>query len=212
MNRFIKRFFDIVHLFIFEIKAFIKSLYSLIKAKCFPKKYLGANLEIGCGTSVKKGFIGVDVHWQVDYPFDLRIGLPFNDNSIGFIYTEHTLEHLFFDEFQHILQECHRVLQKGGKLSIAVPRVDKLLKSYILDDAKFHSSISFSYPPSLKARLDIINYMLYMDKQHKNSFDEENLLSALKCAGFVEIKLRNFDPKLDLEVRKHDSLYCVCKK
>jgi predicted SAM-dependent methyltransferase len=212
LNNIVKRFIEVNKNFLFEVKIIIKSFITYCKVKLFAKKYYGAKLELGCGLKAKNGFVGVDIHRQVECPFDLRIGLPFKDNSISFIYTEHALEHLYFDEFNSILTECFRVLMKDAKLSIVVPRVDRLLKAYKASDLEFRHAIKYAYPSHLKTRLDIINYMLYMGQQHKNSFDEDNLLAALKNIGFKNVKLREFDPGLDLEERKHDSLYCECMK
>jgi predicted SAM-dependent methyltransferase len=212
MKKIIRRTNEINKLVLFEIKTLIKSLITLCKVKLFPRKYYGARIELGCGLKAKSGFIGVDIHWQVDCPFDLRIGLPFNDNSIGFIYSEHALEHLYFNELYSILKECFRVMIPDAKLSITVPRVDRLLKAYQASDIEFKKAISYEYPAQLKTRLDIINYMFYMDQQHKNSFDGENILVAMESTGFRNVRLREFDPELDLEVRKHDSLYCECIK
>lgn len=212
MNKIIKRFISVNKNFLFEVKILIKSFITYCKVKISAKKYYGVKLELGCGLKAKNGFIGVDIHRQVECPYDLRIGLPFKDNSISFIYTEHALEHLYYDEFNSILIECFRVLMKDAKLSIAVPRVDRLLKAYKSSDSEFKEAISYDYPPNLKTRLDIINYMFYMDQQHKNSFDEENLLAALKTSGFTNVKIREFDPDLDLEERKNDSIYCECIK
>ncbi|MEA3421917.1 MAG: class I SAM-dependent methyltransferase [Acidobacteriota bacterium] len=59
----------------------------------------------------------------VDYPHDLDIrrrdvtkGLPFDDMSVGYIYTSHLLEHLHKEDTMLVLKECYRVLKQGGVL------------------------------------------------------------------------------------------------
>jgi predicted SAM-dependent methyltransferase len=64
----------------------------------------------------------------VNYPSDLDIrrrdvtkGLPFNDASVGYIYTSHMLEHLHKDDAIFVLKECYRVLKPKGVLRVLVP-------------------------------------------------------------------------------------------
>ena len=51
-----------------------------------------------------------------------------------------------------------------------------------------------------------------MDGYHKYMFDEENLLAILTNIGFKNARLRDFDPSLDMEKRKHESIYAIAKK
>lgn len=43
-------------------------------------------------------------------------------------------------------------------------------------------------------------------------FDEENLPLILPKAGFKDVKLREFDPTLDLQQRIYESIYAEGKK
>ena len=47
--------------------------------------------------------------------------LPFPDNSIESIVSHHFFEHLSSDGFINLLDDCYRVLKKGGILRIVVP-------------------------------------------------------------------------------------------
>ncbi len=47
--------------------------------------------------------------------------LPFPDASFDFAFSEHFLEHLFFDEAAGVLKEVFRVLRPGGAVRTAVP-------------------------------------------------------------------------------------------
>ncbi|PWW00218.1 methyltransferase family protein [Hoeflea marina] len=48
-----------------------------------------------------------------------RERLPFEDNSIGVVFSYHTLEHL--DNYLFALSEIHRVLKHGGVFLVGVP-------------------------------------------------------------------------------------------
>ena len=48
--------------------------------------------------------------------------------------------------------------------------------------------------------------------EHKNMFDEENLINTLIQAGFSNTQLREFDEELDLLERDIESIYAIAKK
>jgi hypothetical protein len=43
-------------------------------------------------------------------------------------------------------------------------------------------------------------------------FDEENLVFILKSAGFANIRLRQFDPNIDMQERDFESIYAQAEK
>ncbi len=64
--------------------------------------------------------------------------MPFDDNSIDLIVTEHTFEHLIKPE--KVLKECCRVLKTGGKLIFATPnRWSYISLSGILIPFRWHA-------------------------------------------------------------------------
>ena len=60
--------------------------------------------------------------------------------------------------------------------------------------------------------IDQINYIAYMDQEHKYLFDEENLINTLKKVPFKKVELRNFDENLDSKVRDSESIYAIAIK
>jgi hypothetical protein len=51
-----------------------------------------------------------------------------------------------------------------------------------------------------------------MDGEHKYMFDEESLLFILGSKGFKNVRLREFDPALDLRERDFESIYAEADK
>ena len=47
--------------------------------------------------------------------------MPFSDNTIDEILSEHTLEHVTPDQIHFVMFEFWRVLKKGGRLKVVVP-------------------------------------------------------------------------------------------
>jgi predicted SAM-dependent methyltransferase len=78
-------------------------------------------INLGCGNDIKKGYLNVDIVplKGVDQIVDLNKRFPWKTNSVDEIYCDHVIDHL--ENPTAVLQECHRVLKKGGKLIVLVP-------------------------------------------------------------------------------------------
>ena len=50
-----------------------------------------------------------------------KLVVPETDNSVALIYCSHTLEHLDKESSIRFINECHRILKKGGVLRVALP-------------------------------------------------------------------------------------------
>jgi hypothetical protein len=62
---------------------------------------------------------------------DLTTGLPFEGGSVRAVYSSHTLEHLYLDDAQRLLEECRRVLEQRGVLRLALPDSDRLARRLV---------------------------------------------------------------------------------
>jgi len=80
-------------------------------------------LNLGCGKEIKKDYINMDIEdFGQEIVRDANKGLPFSDDSLDEVYAKHTIEHMVDIEF--VLDECYRVLKKGGLFYIEVPHKD----------------------------------------------------------------------------------------
>ncbi|MEM3577556.1 MAG: methyltransferase domain-containing protein [Candidatus Bathyarchaeia archaeon] len=77
------------------------------------------NLDVGCGSNKREGFLGVDINKTglVDVIADAT-NLPFRDCCVDYIYSRRCIQHIK-DDFK-ALKEMHRVLKNGGKLQLIV--------------------------------------------------------------------------------------------
>jgi len=79
-------------------------------------------IDLGCGNSKHEGcdtFIDrVDFGHNVVCNFEIE-KLPFKDNSVDYIWSNHVLEHI--KDPQLLMNECWRVLKKDSKFEIHVP-------------------------------------------------------------------------------------------
>jgi len=81
-------------------------------------------LDIGCGRNKLQGSVGIDVGDATDADIRLDLNtdpLPFPDNSVDFVHSSHSLEHLSLDGFLNTVSEIYRVLKPSGQFFLLVP-------------------------------------------------------------------------------------------
>lgn len=213
VSKLINSFYKSFCVMCYEIYSLACCIAGLIKVKLFFSNARCNRLEIGAGKSKREGMITSDLDIKSDYPFDLRIGLPFPDESVDFIYAEHVLEHFCFRDVQMLVGECKRVMKPGAVLKVSVPDARIYLNAYCKPDGFNHKEFcTFDLGLNYQLRINIVNYMFYMDGHHRHMFDEESLLLTLKSVGFDSVCTREFDPELDQKVRQYESIYAQCVK
>ena len=172
-------------------------------------------IELGAGKERQiEGWTTIDISGDCDLILDLRNPLLFPDESVTEIYSSHVLEHFLYPyQMAGILNECFRVLKKGGIFSVCVPNARIYIEAY-LNKEKFDPERYCQYKPAYhyNSPIDYINYIAYMAGNHLHLFDEENLVSVLSQAGFNNVRMRDFDSSIDLESRRDGSIYAIAEK
>jgi len=88
-------------------------------------------LQIGCGTNIMEGWLNTDLKDTNSIAFlDAGKVYPIKSDIFDFIYSEHLFEHLKIEQQINMLEECHRILKKGGVMRIATPSLDFLFNLY----------------------------------------------------------------------------------
>lgn len=173
------------------------------------KKMSPLKLNVGCGKVKLPGWVNIDIEPDADLVIDVRKGLPFNDNSIEFIYCEHFLEHLTLKEGQKVIKEFFRCLKKGGVLRIAMPDLDYIIEKY-KTDWKNQDWLSWPEYKFIKTKGQMIN-ISFRWWGHKYLYNEYDLRNQLIKVGFQKIKRCDWNksdyPELsNLETRKDSKL------
>jgi predicted SAM-dependent methyltransferase len=173
-------------------------------------------LQLGSGRQPKPGWINVDLYASegTELALDLREDLPFPDNSIELIYTEHLFEHLDYPrDARHLLCEALRVLQPGGKFSVVVPHFGDLLHAYARKDWAFFGAVPLHMAEGQPTLMHHVNYWFRQDGHHRYAYDEETLGQIMSEIGFESVHARDFDSQLDSERRhRRQSLYMEASK
>ncbi|MFC1843566.1 methyltransferase domain-containing protein [Thermodesulfobacteriota bacterium] len=184
------------------------------KIETLLKSEIPIKLELGAGTN--RGIAGwtyADVNENCDLILNLEAPIPFPDNSVSEIYSSHLLEHFHYHSLVNFLKECLRILKPGGLFNAAVPNAKIYMEAYQHPEA-FDADTFCQYKPAFNynSKIDYVNYIAYMDGQHKYMFDEDNIVAILKKNSFKDVKLRKFDKILDFQSRDIQSIYVLGKK
>lgn len=137
---------------------------------------------------------------------DLSYGIPFEDESVDFIYSSHFLEHLHKQDAHKLLVDCYRVLKPGGVIRICVPDLAYAISLYQAGDKE----------------IMLKDYFFVEDKEsyfarHKYMYDLELLSSILQKALFSKVRQwpcqQGMTPDLNLlDNRSKETLYVEAVK
>jgi predicted SAM-dependent methyltransferase len=157
-----------------------------------PDKDEKIKLHLGCGTIYKEGWVNIDnnsdnnVKW-LDINHDLRYPLPFEDNSVDFIFNEHFLEHLTIEEGVNALKDFYRVLKPSGVLRVAMPDLEEIIKQYLDPNWKKQEWIKVYNMGFVQTKAELIN-INFRWWGHQHLYDAEELERRLRESGFENIK------------------------
>ncbi len=148
-------------------------------------------LNIGCGQQKLDGFVNIDLDPMADLQIDVRGGLPFDDNSVAGIYSEHFLEHLSQAEGIAFMRECRRALKYDGVLRIAMPDLSYAVQRYLNNDWKVKTDIDKYGYEWIDNACEYLNISM-REWGHKWLYDETELVRLVKYAGFSTVQRSDF--------------------
>lgn len=207
----------------FEIHMLLVRMNSFTKAS----KYKGRDnllVNIGTGNEGRSGWVNIDAFKaeSVNCVYDARKRLPFADNSVKCLFSEHFIEHLDYnEEVPYFIKECYRVLQKGGVIRLIVPDAEKYLQAYtqggwdeLIKMKRLGTQLRDPYFGfKYKTRMEVINFVFRQWSEHKFAYDFETLKFVIEAGGFTEVKKQEFGQSylsellIDRASRVPESLY-----
>jgi len=147
-------------------------------------------LQIGAGSSRREGWLNTDIEPGDGLAYlDATKRFPFEDGSLHYIFSEHVIEHLTYDEGKFMMSEAYRVLTPGGKMRISTPDLTQFLRlfdeppteearAYIAGKMQWHQ-----WPNDPNQAAIILNLQM-SSWGHKFMYDAATLSGALTRAGF----------------------------
>jgi predicted SAM-dependent methyltransferase len=152
-------------------------------------------LHLGAAENVKSCWLNTDLHGygrggELVY-LDVRRQFPLPDASFDFVFSEHMLEHLTYDEGQRCLRECLRVLRPGGTIRTATPSLERLARLYGGGEAeeRYVRWAVDALQPEVRTYLPgVVVNNFFRSWGHRFIYDEDTLRHALTEAGFVDVR------------------------
>lgn len=160
--------------------------------------YLAAHkirkLQIGAGDNNFADWLNTDLFpGQGQVFLDATRRFPMADGTIHYIFAEHVIEHVTFDQGNAIVRECQRVLAPGGRIRLVTPNLDRFValftanpteqqRGYMAGKAAWHRWPQTAHSPTF-----ILNMQL-REWGHQFVYTPGMLISILEQAGFKEVR------------------------
>jgi SAM-dependent methyltransferase len=151
-----------------------------------------SRLNMGCGLHREPGWINADADPRADLEVVLHHGepLPFADERLDVVFSEHFLEHLSFMDGCHFLHESHRILRSGGTFRVSCPDLQAIVRMLEPSDdswralARVYESIGDFAEGELSSPERVVNWAFY-GHEHKHIWTFRQLEQQLERVGFV---------------------------
>jgi predicted SAM-dependent methyltransferase len=182
-----------------QIRHFLKRQRCARKWNAATKAYLATHevrkLEIGARVASLDGWLSTDFNpVSEDTVFlDATKPFPFDSGTFDYIYCEHMIEHISWQDGQTMLWECHRVLKPRGVMRISTPDLEVILGLYSPTlSAEQKNYIEWMVRKELpevsihKAAFVINNTFRNWD--HQFIYDANLMTLALERCGFTDIR------------------------
>ena len=181
------------------------------------KEYLASHrmrkLNIGSGTNLLAGWINTDL-FPRNTPrpvlLDATEPLPLPDNSFDYVFTEHMIEHLTFEQGLALLRECYRILKPGAKIRVATPDLRMLFDlcretRTDLQERYIRWSVENFIPGAGMYHEAFVINNFFRNWGHQFIYDEATLRASLERAGFVDVVRREPGESEDENLRGIES-------
>jgi len=163
--------------------------------------YVRANhdvkVQVGAGTGNLPGWLNTDIEPTENQAYlDATKPLPFIDGSVHYIFGEHVIEHVSYEDAVLFLKESHRVLAPGGKIRMVTPNLlqfvalldpktpeqKQVIDQYIPKKLDFHF-----WPNTPDPACYIINNEM-RSWGHQFVYTPTMLRASFERAGFTQIR------------------------
>lgn len=152
-------------------------------------------LQIGSDICQLPGWLNTDLYPKAlgCVTLDATKPFPFESGSFDYVFSEHQIEHIAFDDALKMLHECHRILRPGGKIRIALPSIDQLLKLFEPSNTEVQQKYVAvrtreCYPGVQNANPCFAINAAFMNWGHRFLYDRETLKSLLQEIGCTDIQ------------------------
>jgi len=164
------------------------------KISAYLRETPSPRLQIGAGYNMLSGWLNTTL-----YPFapgavylDASQPFPLPSAAFEYVFSEHVIEHIEFEEAALLLSESARVLKSGGRIRLATPDLAQIIAIYVQPKAPAQQAylrwIMDNFRPQIGEYnpAQVINHSFH-GWRHKFIYDEPTLIKALTVAGFSAV-------------------------
>lgn len=152
-------------------------------------------LELGAGWNRRPGWLATDLNPPPDSPcirLDATKTFEIPSQSFDFVYSEHMIEHISFDDGRNMLEECNRILKPLGVIRIVTPSLGFLSRVLspdrgILEESYRNWSVRSWVPEAPKVTNAFFLNNFVRQWGHTFIYDRETLELSLQLSGFEPI-------------------------
>jgi predicted SAM-dependent methyltransferase len=153
------------------------------------------NLELGAGWNSRPGWLATDLNPPPGHAcmrLDATTSFEIPSESFDFIYSEHMIEHISFEDGRNMLEECNRILKPSGVIRIVTPSLGFLYRVMSPDRGQLEEryrnwSVTTWVPeaPQVTNAFFLNNFVRAWG--HTFVYDRETLELALRLSGFESV-------------------------
>jgi predicted SAM-dependent methyltransferase len=182
-----------------QIRHFLKRLIYTRNWNDATKAYLAEHqvrkLEVGARVASLDGWLCTDFdpESQDTVFLDATKPFPFDCGTFDYIYCEHMIEHISWQNGQKMLKECCRVLKPRGVLRIATPDLEVILGLYsptLSAEQKNYIEymIRIALPDVSTHKAAFVVNNAFRNWGHQFLYDGNLMTLALGRCGFIDIR------------------------
>lgn len=161
-------------------------------------------LHVGSGELVKgEKWINIDMEEfpTVDISMNVLDGLPFRENSVDIVYSEHFIEHLPKDGAKSFLADVLRILKPGGVHRILTPDLRGCVDVFLKGN---WDKLGWTKHHKIETSADYLNQTMRL-WGHQFLFDKETLMKFAIDAGYEHMSWENLNESRFDELRGLDT-------
>ena len=191
-----------IHLLVIKIISEICTKFIISK---YLKKHEVKKLHLGAGGRIIKNWLNTDSGNKKVMPvIDITKKFPFESSTFDYVFSEHMIEHIKYQDGLKMLNESFRVLKPSGKIRISTPDLQFLLDLYLDKNSKLQDDyVKWSgetYQLTHGSITEIINNYFH-SWGHQFIYDKLTIENSLKKAGFTNIEFFKINESNNSELK-----------
>jgi predicted SAM-dependent methyltransferase len=192
-----------------RIYILIIKILSLVFTRYMIAKYLKNNeikkLHVGAGNRKIKDWLNTDIGNKKIMPVvNVTKKFPFDTGTFDYVFSEHMIEHINFQDGIKMLNESFRVLKSNGKIRISTPDLQFLIDLYSNEKNQLQNDyINYSckkYQLTEGSITEVINNY-FQSWGHQFIYDKKTIENTLKKCGFTKIEFLRINESNNPELK-----------